>query len=342
MTIELRPSSSNRWMKCSGSIYYDLNRENTSGPAAERGTYIHDIAGNMLLGKDIDVDVDDEALSIASQYFDYVRTLHEEMFEPVVYVEERMELDEYTGGTPDCVLVERSGDVVHIVDLKTGRGQVSAEENSQLMLYLVMIINALDINVNTCRMVLHIVQPTVESNSWTVNADYYRAFVLDYLQARERIVNEKAEYSPSPDVCRWCLGAAECSARREDIVKDFVDHSDPLMTIKTLDLNPGQLAQVLDRAQEVAHWVKSVEELALKKAVDGAEIPGYRLGTSKTIRQWEDEEQAKNVLINEVGSDAQLFNVKIISPAQAEKLVGKDVVKDLAFSPEGKPKLFKQ
>jgi hypothetical protein len=72
----------------------------------------------------------------------------------------------------------------------------------------------------------------------------------------------------------------------------------------------------------------------------GQNVPGYKLVEGKSNRQWRDEEDAKAALGEEL-KVTDIFTKKLISPAQAEKKLGKghQVVTQHSIKPEGKPAL---
>jgi hypothetical protein len=72
-------------------------------------------------------------------------------------------------------------------------------------------------------------------------------------------------------------------------------------------------------------------------AVNGKEIPGYTLVRGSKQRKWIDEDSIISEFSSELG-DA-IYTRKLLSPAQMEKLVGKDRVADYIIKPEGELKL---
>src|SRR5262245_36910045 len=130
------PSSAYRWLKCPPSL--EGIEPDDPCEAAELGTTIHAV----VAGGDIPAGMmaeDREILDLCVKYWN--ETLAEAIYLPgELYREQRMVskilLDGQFGGTADLIRV--SDDTIHVYDLKTGMGAVSAEDNPQLGLYLLL------------------------------------------------------------------------------------------------------------------------------------------------------------------------------------------------------------
>jgi hypothetical protein len=85
----------------------------------------------------------------------------------------------------------------------------------------------------------------------------------------------------------------------------------------------------------------AVEGLVKERLGNGEGFPGYKLVEGKSNRQWENIEEAEQLLDKLIGPE-QVFTRKIISPAQAEKVLGKKragEIADLIVKPLGAPTL---
>lgn len=108
-------------------------------------------------------------------------------------------------------------------------------------------------------------------------------------------------------------------------------------------LTPDQISELLPLLDELDAWIKQVKEYALNSALNGNEIPGFKLVEGRSIRKWLDENNVRNVL-KENGYDLKTFEeVKLISPSKAETLIGKKAFSELLSSEvdkgQGKPTL---
>ena len=83
------------------------------------------------------------------------------------------------------------------------------------------------------------------------------------------------------------------------------------------------------------NFFKAVGEYALRSALDGKKIPGYKLVEGRSNRKWKlSDKEIRQVLLN-AGIDYP-FTKKIMTPAQAEKKVGKGNLDEYIIKPQGK------
>jgi len=83
----------------------------------------------------------------------------------------------------------------------------------------------------------------------------------------------------------------------------------------------------------IAEWAKAVHVYATTQATEfGVKIPGYKLIQKTGRRAWTDEMVVENEFEHEFGD--VIYDKKLKSPAQLEKIVGKDRVKELVSIPE--------
>jgi len=86
----------------------------------------------------------------------------------------------------------------------------------------------------------------------------------------------------------------------------------------------------------------SAVETVVKERLEGGDgFPGYKLVEGRSQRRWSNEKAAEAVLVDLVGQD-KAFAVKLISPSQAEKVLGKvrkEDIADLITKPSGAPTL---
>lgn len=330
--LRLRPSASGSWFNCPGFVYYDLSMDETTSEAAERGTMLHEAAAGMLLDLPNREPLFGDDLEIVLNYVEYVDKLRGGS---IMHVEKRMEFCPVLGGTADCII--RKPGELHILDLKTGMAMVSAKDNTQLLVYLVMAMMEYKLDVESTRMFIHIVQPPIENyDTWEVPPDklvYALGMIID---SREKIAKQyetnEWEFAPSLDNCRWCKGAAVCKARRDYVTKDFIDKPVTKYT-------PEELAAVLKKAADIKTWVDAVEKYALSEALNGNIPPGYQIGESRTMRRWESDIKAETRLVQLGVASDDIWKQVLVSPAQAEKLVDKEDIEDIIIKPKGKPVL---
>lgn len=96
------------------------------------------------------------------------------------------------------------------------------------------------------------------------------------------------------------------------------------LDLKKIDgLSDTELAHILPQMGAMQNWLQAIEDRAIDRMAAGHDIPGYKLVEGRAYRHWADEEAASKSLRKAL-KIADLYTKKLISPAQAEKLLGKD------------------
>jgi hypothetical protein len=97
---------------------------------------------------------------------------------------------------------------------------------------------------------------------------------------------------------------------------------------------------ILDNAKLIKSWLDAVELHVFDKLNNGEDFDGYKLVEGRSTRSWISEDETAKVLSEKLSAD-ELFTQKLISPAQAEKLLKtqKSLLDGLISKGEGKPTL---
>ena len=177
---KLSASGSARWLNCTGSVKAEQSFKDSSSPAAEYGTCAHELADIVLsTGKDIDsflgqtlndaprVKVDQEMIDNVQGYVNYVQSFGGEQF-----YEMRLDYSHLVPngfGTSDAVVIVDN--VIHVIDLKMGKGVVvDAENNTQGMLYALGAVEEYGYLYDFDKVVIHIYQPRVSNfSTWELS-----------------------------------------------------------------------------------------------------------------------------------------------------------------------------
>jgi hypothetical protein len=108
-------------------------------------------------------------------------------------------------------------------------------------------------------------------------------------------------------------------------------------------MSGDEVAALLPKLPLLKSWAADVEEYALNTLAQGGVIPGYKLVEGRSIRQWEPDEALVARCLAEAGlGDDAIYTKKLISPTQAEKVLGRakaGEIADLVVKPRGKPTL---
>jgi hypothetical protein len=354
---KLSPSSAHRWLYCAGSVKLEAGMPDQSTEFSREGTAAHALAEwclreeihpTEMVGDELEgwVITKDMANHVA-EYVDYVRNTHAELEGSNLFIEQRVEFTDWVPGgfgTSDAIIV---GDgLCHVIDLKFGQGvKVSAYQNEQAMLYALGVWQTYGQIFNIDTFVLHIHMPRLDYVS------EYTITVKELLRWADKVVRPAAakavegsdNFEPSEKACRFCKARATCKAlakhNYEIAVGQFDDLEAPLEPTAPELLSVDEIAKLLPKMSMIKSWANDVEEYASSVLSAGGVVPGYKLVEGRSNRQWVDEDTAAKVLYDK-GFDP--FTKKVISPTQAEKLLGRTKaaeIADLVVKPRGKPSL---
>lgn len=349
---KLSASGAHRWMACPGSIAAEDGLPDRSSSFADEGTEAHRIMELALTdGVLCESLTDNEEMAAAVQmYVDYVNTIENSIKHKVAvkYIERRVDFSEWVQGgfgTADTIII--SEDTIHVIDLKYGKGvQVYAENNPQAQLYALGAYSELGFMVQAKTIRISIVQPRLDHISeWEISLTDLLKFGEKVRQAAEETQNPKAKRVPGEKQCRFCKAKATCPALLKLTTDTLMADFEQLEEMKPVNkLNDEQLRLVLENKTLIEAWLSSVEKFIGERiAVDGS-FPGFKLVEGRSVRKWRDEKAAENRLLEFYGPN-DIYSKKLISPTQAEKLLGKkdkDKIEGLIVKPIGSPTLVKE
>jgi len=152
------------------------------------------------------------------------------------------------------------------------------------------------------------------------------------------------KFNPDVDTCRWCPIKATCAARREKVKEVAADIFAAHGTLP--NPNDEEIAKLLDKAPILESYLADIRLHVMHKIGKGHVFPGYKLVPGRSSRNWVDEHAALDWLSMVGLKEDDVYTKKFISPAQAEKKVGKHWKSDPDFlnlidKKEGKPTLVK-
>ena len=150
--------------------------------------------------------------------------------------------------------------------------------------------------------------------------------------------------------CRWCKAKAWCPALTKEVAEtvsptadgmEAIDESD-VVAIKAYDLSDLSIA--MDKVGLIEDWCKAVRAAVEGALVKGEAVPGYKLVQGrKGARAWSDEAAAETLMRQKFRLKVEeAYNLKLISPTQAEKVLGEQPkrwaqLEKLITQSEGKP-----
>ena len=340
---KLSASGSKKWMSCPASIRLETfyPAEEKSSPFAAQGTGAHALGEYCLINKIIDVDtqfgkifegikVDAEMVSAIQEYLDYVNL--EAEGSDLFLIEQRVSLSrirEDMFGTADAIVIKDG--VCSVIDLKYGAGvRVSSYENTQGLYYAAGVSMAYGKRYGIHTYKVTIVQPRMDNISeYEVTAGKLQQWIENELRPAVLATEDpNAPLNPTVDGCRWCSAKPECRAfsvfSMNQAVQGF-DFIKPEPKIKQPDfITAKQLSILYGNLPLMKMFIKTIEDKVLLDLQNGKTVEGYNLVEGRSTRAW------KNPAAFERKMRLKKFRVgdiylprKLISPTQAEKLLGK-------------------
>ncbi len=333
-------SNSDIWRNCHGApgLWAQVPKR-PAGAAAIRGSALHaamerligeegltskQFLGVTILGYTVE-QPDVEALDTALEAYDEICAQYSE--EAVILSERFVTFLEGTG-TPELPESGGSMDVGiadgrrgAIVDFKFGEGEVEAT-GSQNLFYSCAARRSLPVFARVEEWDCYIIQPALDP---AIDKVTYPASVLD--RAEQQFYTAiKLSKAPNPhftegEWCKWCPAKLVCPPKVQRLAT---------LTAPNHVLDLDELGEQLRKLKSWDKWREEAEERIQHELEHGVPIAGWKLVAKRAIRQWVDEAAAiLKFRTLKVAEDKYMIR-KLISPAQAEKILPKVEVAKLA------------
>ena len=361
------PSKAARRLACPGSARMERGLVDTPSQYAEEGSAAHHLAqvclekgenaakykGRRLVrvGRDFSMlqagtkrndgwEINTEMVEAVQTYLDYVRN---RPAGGTAMVETRVTITPECFGTADFIYAVPFG-ALYVDDYKHGVGvTVSPEWNPQALSYALGAVYASPYDHDLVH--VSIIQPRTREGerikSWNLP-------VAKLYEWRDTVLLPGIERCKLPDAplsagshCKFCKAYGGCPEVNKDVMAVAPMQSPTGLPVPAMMSNE-QIAQVLNKMDMAESWLKEVAALALRKAENGEEIPGYKIVAGRNSRDWTDPSQAETFLESVLADRA--YERKLLTPAKAEKafkecaLDGKQLA-PLITSTSGKPTL---
>lgn len=322
--------------------------------------------GDVIKAKGRGFEVDDEMAETAMMYVDYCRKRiadyeAEHGFVKTWWIEEHFSLEAIqppfdAGGTADFVIYFPMWRLLEVVDLKGGRGVVvEAKNNGQARSYsLGAILKHTSLKVD--KVMSTIVQPRAGHPDGRIRSEVLP--VADLLtwtaELKKGMLRSKAamvalaaakepgqrhdwnkEYLKAGNHCQFCPAAGTCPTLEQKSL-DFVglwfdDMSAPRLANAPSEHSNERLAQILDAADMIKEFLKAIASEATYRVEQGQEVPNYVLVQKMGRRSWIEREDLTAAIYKATGMRGdEIHNMKLKSPAQIEKALGKKRIGEIA------------
>ena len=347
----LSASSSHRWTNCTPSARLELEFDDNESSAAAEGTAAHALAEHKLRKalkmrskKPISPFDCDEMDEYTDAYVDFVfeqlELAKQSCSDPLVLIEQRLDFSKYVPdgfGTGDCIII--SDKTLHIIDLKYGMGiLVSAERNSQMMLYSLGALEIYDSLYDIDEVSMSVFQPRRENvSTWTIPADELRDWAENELKPKAELAFKgEGEYCPG-DWCTFCRAAVKCRARAEEKLK-LAQSEFRLPPL----ISDEEIEDVLGKLNDITKWANDLLAYATDAALNhGKQWSGYKVVAGRSVRKFKDDDAVAEAAKSNGYKD--IYKQSLITLTEFEKLMGKakfnEVLGDLVYKPPGKPTL---
>lgn len=356
----LSPSGSSRWGACAGSSVLEADEPNNDTEYSREGTVAHALAAHCLVTNAdpkkvrtlvVPTKTDPNKSEVIPQDMaehiqDYIDFVREKAKGHHLMVEQGLSLEWLTGekgaeGTADVVILKDDG-TLHLIDLKYGFQEVSAQDNSQLRIYGLCAAEALSMFGEFKQFELGIYQPRInnfDSEKVTRHAmlkfeEKVRVAVKRVEEARKS--NTLNDYLVVGDHCRWCRAAAKCPKLAQEVVEEtMVDFEDE--TQSTL-MEPVNLSKAGAKLEMIEGWIRGVRRKIELELFANHLVKGWKLVQGKQgNREFIDEDEAKEKLKKVGVPEASFTKSVMLSVAQLEKkLKGNQKALDLLPSLYGR------
>ena len=334
-------STASRVINCPGSVaLVQKMPPKSSSKYADQGTLLHDAISLILEGKEtaqsvigmtyegqvLTQELFDDKIAVALAALDEIDPDKQMEFMPETKVSFG---DMLPGVFGSADLLGRLRDRAIVLDWKFGDGvAVDAKENEQGMFYAAAAMHTLGcgwIFDGAKEIEIIIVQPPAIKR-WLTTFDRIKEFERTLVSSVKRSTDADAPIIAGKH-CRWCAAKPVCPQMTGAVDRALKQ------TLQEIDTT--SLSVYLEKADLLESWITDVRGLAFELLEKDIKVPGFKLVAKRGTRQWVDEEKAADTLKSLSLSENDVYTKKLISPAQAEKLLKKakqELPSDLAVS----------
>lgn len=356
----LSASGSSKWLVCTPSARLEEQIPEEKSEYADEGRLAHEISelklrkyfiepmGTRKFNSEMkklkeDIHYQEEMQRYTDNYMEHIQSIvHSFKSTPYIAIEKKLDYSAYAPegfGTSDSIIIAEN--TLYVFDFKYGKGvPVSEVNNSQMRLYALGAYLAYSFLHQIDRIKMAIVQPRLDNIS---EEEISSAELLAWGELIKPLAQKayagEGEYVPG-EHCKFCRAKATCRGR----VEQFLNLENYYMMKPPLISNE-EVGQILERAQNLASWAKSLQEYALAECLKGNDIPGWKAVEGRSSRNYADLDTTFEHLKSNGIDEAILYERKPLTVPALEKVLGKADYRKLLEEPghvktePGKPTL---
>lgn len=342
------PSALHRTLNCPPSLRLGEQFDDEESSYAAEGSAGHELAEHLIkkylklrTTRPVSEYHTDDLLCAVEDYVNYVigqiEKAKRECKHPIFAVEQRVDISDYVPdcfGTADMVIV--TDKVVHVIDLKLGRGvEVSAVENPQIMAYGlgVLAIAEMLYDIEIVRMTIY--QPRLNNYStWEITPEELKKWGEEILRPRSSMALAGMGEFQAGSWCRFCKARNQCRARAEEFLKlAQMEFRQPAL------LADDEIAKILTVADDLSKWASDIYSFAQDQAIThGKQWEGFKLVEGRSNRKYTSD--AEVIEAAKAAGYTDIYKKSLIGVSEMERLMGKKefsrILGRLVYKPEGK------
>lgn len=215
---KLSPSKAHRFLNCTASLKHDVEFVDTIYTA--RGTLLHELGEKLIKKEDVDDFIIENEINFHELEFleAYANAVLEEFYfinATILDIEVIKPIEIYGFNTNSSIdALALSETTASIIDLKTGRNEISPFNNEQLYFYAYSVIMDYP-NIKTIRL-------SIFQNSQMKTIVVDKKKVLKYFEKKakvfEKIANDDLTYNPGKKACKYFSIRETCEARMQWLI----------------------------------------------------------------------------------------------------------------------------
>lgn len=256
-----------------------------------------------------------------------------------LFIERRLSFENYipkSFGTADAIII--ADGTMEVIDFKYGKGvEVSAHENSQMMIYALGAIDEFEIEYAIDNVRMTIVQPRLSNTSeYELSVDSLKNWADVKLKPAAKKAWSGKGKQCAGEWCRFCKVKATCAKLASQALAAYTQNENKEQ------ISDDDFPKILALIPAIKAWASAVEDYATAKAIDGHKYKGYKLVEGRSLRKVTDPTELASRLAG--ATEADLYKPRELKPiGELEKLVGKrqfaELAQGLIIKPQGKPTL---